>query len=146
MKLHIFGYEDFKNAFNFFKHWTFPHFMEKWKILLNFFFNFLKISQSALIMSVFNWIKCKIRVHCLRKLSKKLLKLSGVLWNKLILRPPLKSLQQRINGRRLFLNLVVLILNTNGGWRWCMSDVWQPFSAPVIHCNDQHEFFGKTWR
>ena len=46
---------------------------------------------------------------------------------------PLKNLLQWIIGRRHFLNLVVLILNSYGGWRWSMSDVCQPLPASVLY-------------
>ena len=57
---------------------------------------------------------------------------SEVLRVKISLRPPLKNVQQRIDSGRQFLCLVIPILNTYGGQRWSMFDVWQPLSAPLL--------------
>ena len=63
-----------------------------------------------------------------RKTSK-IVKSSG---GKLTLEPHRKNLQQRFNGIRHYLSLVILNLNTYGGLRCSMSHVCQPLSAPLL--------------
>ena len=119
MVLYVFWYEDFKNFVNFFYFDFFPTF---WKNLNFDFFSkiyfLIKISENLSKYCIYECLQIKNKknsINAIGNAAKRLLNLSRVLRGKLTLGPPLKNLQQRINGGRHFLSLVVLILNTYGG-------------------------------
>ena len=82
-------------------------------------------------MSVFNW-KVQNMWSFPQETQQKHFKLIKSSKGELTLGPPRKNLQQWINGRRHFLNLVVLILNTYGDKQSNMAHVCQSLSAPLL--------------